>query len=84
MRLFLCSLGGARSRSGRAYLNAGHHQPLRNGFEHMLNEILDLRHDVGRSCFGLCLSLLVRGADLLLKTLCSPVWKARLIALRRQ
>jgi hypothetical protein len=62
----------------------GRYRPLRRELQQVHSEILYSRQYKGTNCFGLCLSLLVRGADLLLKTLFSPVWKARLIALRRQ
>ena len=62
----------------------GRYRPLRRELQQVHSEILYLRHYKGTNYFGLGLLLLVRGADILLKSLRSLVWEARLIVLRGQ
>ena len=59
-------------------------RPLRRELQQVHSEIVYLRHYAGTSWLGLGLLLLVRSTDLLLKTLRSLVWQARLIAMVHQ
>jgi hypothetical protein len=66
--------GFCRSHSGRVNWNTGHRRPPRRELEQVYSEPVYLPHYTGTNWFGQGLFLLVRGTDLLLRTLCSPVW----------
>jgi hypothetical protein len=65
----LCTAVIADHIQGASTGMRGRHRPLRREFQQVHSEILYLRHYQGTNYFGLCLLLLVRGADLLLKAL---------------
>jgi hypothetical protein len=81
---YLCTAVIADHIQGASTGMRGRRRPLRRELQQVHSEILYLRHYRGTDYFGRGLLLPTRGVDLLLKTLCSPVWKARLIVLRGQ
>lgn len=80
----LCTAVMANHIQGASTGMRGRRRPLRRELQQVSSELLYLRHYAGTNWFGQGLFLLVRSTDLLLKTLCPPVWKARLIALTHQ
>lgn len=73
----LCTAAVADHIQGASTGMRGRRRPLRRELQQVYSELFYLRHYVRTNAFGQGLFMLVRGIDLLLKTLCLPVWKTR-------
>ncbi len=71
----LCTAAVADHIQGASTGMRGHRRPLRRELQQVRSELVYLRHYSGTNWLGQGLLLLVRSTDLLLKTLCWPVWK---------